>query len=295
MDEASQGVIMDLAGRAGRPAGACCASPGAPGTAGLRVGARRPRPHSRAERPDHGRSGRGAGGGASDEPPCCPMRCGCWPSGRWVTRCSSRSCGGPTVTGAPLDALPDSVDSAVTAQIDHLSTPGPPGPALRRRARRPPSPVRSSSTCSSPRSTDGSLLRSRPRGPDGPTGPGRVPQHRALRPHPVPFGDRPGLRLRGTPVPAAPGAATGGRLATLLARTGGREARPSSCRSTSSTPSATTRPGATRWWQAHRAGQKYANARGGGPLPAGPGRGRPRLPEVEPAGWPRPGSGWGSP
>ena len=243
MDEASQGVMADLAGQlAGRPGLLCVTR--RTGEEGFRV-----------ESAGHVRSlqlrsltmdeATEALVAASDDSPMLPHE---------IRMLAERSMGNPMFleelwrahrAGAPIEALPDSVDSAVTAQIDHLS---PRDRQVLRYAAVLGTTFtgRSSSICSSRRPT----ARSPPRagsgpGPD-PSGPGRVPHDAGLRSHQVPFGDRAGLRLRGTPVPPAQGAprAGGDRPAGQDRR---RTAKPSSSPSTSSTPSGTKRPGDTRW------------------------------------------------
>ncbi len=119
MDEASQGVMMDLAGQLADRPGLLCITRRT-GDEGLKVGA-----------DDHVRNleltslttdeAAEALVAASDESPMLPHE---------IRTLAERSMGNPMfleelwrahLTGAPLEALPDSVDSAVTAQIDHLS------------------------------------------------------------------------------------------------------------------------------------------------------------------------------
>ena len=103
--------------------------------------------------------------------------------------------------GAPLDALPDSVDSAVTAQIDHLS-------ATDRQILRYAAVLGSTFTGRELIDLLQPELEGSEMGPSraAPAGAGGVPQHRAVRPDPVPLGDRPRLRLRRAAVQAAEGA-----------------------------------------------------------------------------------------
>ena len=143
---------------------------------------------------------------ASDDSPMLP---------REIRALAERSMGSPMFleelwrahrAGAPLDALPDSVDSAVTAQIDHLS-------ATDRQVLRYAAVL--GTTFTGRELID--LLQPELEGSESspePASPGTrgVPQHRAVRADPVPLGDRARLRLRGTAVQTPQGAPrTGGQ------------------------------------------------------------------------------------
>ena len=191
-------------------------------------------------------------------PPCCPTRYACWPSGRWATRCSSRSCGGPTrpaplsmpsrtrstrpspprsITSRPGTARssgmpPSSAPRSPVQELTDLLEPEADGSAAllragRRTRTRSLPPWRSSSTPSAPVSSDSAR-------PSCGTAPTRGSRSAGA-----------GSSTAGRPTPCWPGPGT--------------TARPSSSPSTSSTPSATSRPGGTRWWPGRRAGEKYAN------------------------------------
>ena len=119
MDEASQGIIQDLARElAGRPGLMCITR--RPSESGLTV---EPAPHVRTLNLTGLTVDQAAEAllGASDDAPMLPHE---------IRVLADRSMGNPMFleelwrahrAGAPIDALPDSVDSAVTAQIDHLS------------------------------------------------------------------------------------------------------------------------------------------------------------------------------
>ncbi len=119
MDEASQGVIQDLVHQLTDRSGLLCVTRRA-GDAGLRIG---PAPHVRTLHlgPLTTEEAAEALVAASEESPMLPHE---------VRMLAERSMGNPMFleelwrahqSGAPIDALPDTVDSAVTAQIDRLS------------------------------------------------------------------------------------------------------------------------------------------------------------------------------
>ncbi len=159
-------------------------------------------------------------------------------------------------SGAPVDALPDSVDSAVTAQIDHLSP-------RDRQVLRYAAVLGTTFTerelielLGTARPTG--AIRSRPRTDGVP--PALQEFLSTERSGLIRFRSAigPGLCLRGPAVPSAPRSCTVGPLPPW--RPGaGTTARPSCSPSTTSTPSSSKGRGSTPWWPGIGLEQKYAN------------------------------------